>query len=266
MKGEVIGINTAIFSPSGSSVGIGFAVPTSLAKPVLTQLRVSGHINRGWLGVKIQEVTDEIADSKGLKKAGGALVEEVTKDGPADKAGIKMGDIITHFNGKEIKAMRNLPRMVADTEIGKTAEVELWRKGESKTVSVKLGELKDQVETENAEGGEDEDNGPSPTFKGKEVLGLTLVAITPEVREKYGMAASVKGVLITKVKDDTESAKRGLQAGQIILQVGDTPVEDAKGVSDAVAEARKAGHKFVLLRIAQGAESLFVTLPVEEKK
>jgi serine protease Do len=266
MKGEVIGINTAIFSPSGGSVGIGFAIPTSLAKPVLTQLRAHGHIDRGWLGVKIQDVTDEIADSVGLKKAEGALVMEVTKDSPADKAGIKIGDIITHFDGKEIRQMRNLPRMVADTPIGKAVNVDVWRKGETKTVAITLGQLKEKEEAENSEGGEDEDNGPSPTIKGREVLGMTVSPITPEVREKFGVTAGIKGVLVTKLKEESEAAKRGLQAGDIITQVGETPIEDAKALSDAVANARSAGRKFLLLRVTHGTESLFVTLPVEEKK
>jgi serine protease Do len=237
-----------------------------MAKSVLSQLKSRGHIDRGWLGVKIQSVTDEIADSKGLKKAEGALVEDVTKDSPADKAGIKSGDVITRFDGKEVKEMRNLPRMVADTAIGKTVEVVLWRGGQNKTVSVTLGELKDQGEAENAGGSEDEDNGPSPALKGKEVLGLTLTTLTAEAREKYGLPASVKGVLVTKVKEDSEAAKRGLQPGDLITQASDTQVTDATGVLSAVADARKAGHKFILLRVTHGSESLFVTLPVEEKK
>jgi serine protease Do len=266
MKGEVIGINTAIFSPSGGSVGIGFAVPSSMAQSVFTQLKTRGHIDRGWLGVKIQTVTDEVADSKGLKKAEGALVDDVTKDGPAEKAGIKIGDIITHFDGKPVKEMRNLPMMVAGTTIGKTVELEIWRKGENKTVSVKLGELKDQPETDGAQGGEDEDNGLSPALKGKEVLGLNLTTITPEAREKYGVPTGTKGVLVTKVKEGSEAAKRGLQPGDLITQAGDTQVNGTQDAIDAVAEARKAGRKFILLRVTHGSESLFVTLPLEEKK
>ena len=266
MKGEVIGINTAIYSPSKGSIGIGFAVPSAMAKPVLAQLRSRGHIDRGWLGVKIQDVTDEIADSVGLKKAEGALVMEVTKDSPADKAGIKLGDVITHFDGKEVKEMRNLPRLVADAAIGKTAEVELWRKGETKTVSVKLGELKEKEEAPSDAAGEDEDNGPTLNIKTKDVLGLTIAGITQEVRDKYGIASNVTGVLVTKVKDGSEAAKRGLQAGDIITQAGETVVENAKAVSDAVEAARKAGRKFILLRVTHGNDSLFATLPLEEKK
>lgn len=266
MKGEVIGINTAIFSPSRGSVGIGFAVPTSLAKPVLTQLKARGHIDRGWLGVKIQDVTDEIADSVGLKKAAGALVMEVTKDSPADKAGVKIGDIITRFDGKEIKEMRHLPRLVADTPIGKAVNVELWRKGQLKTVSITLGQLKENEAAENGETGADEDNGPTPAIKGKEVLGMTLTPLTPEIREKFAVNAASKGVLITKIKEESEAEKRGLQAGDLITQVGETPVEDAKGISDAAAAANAAGRKYILLRVTHGSDSLFVTLPVEDKK
>ena len=265
MKGEVIGINTAIFSPSGGSIGIGFAVPSAMAKPVLAQLKSHGRIERGWLGVKIQDVTEEIADSVGLKKATGALVMEITKDSPADKAGIKIGDVITHFDGKEVKAMRNLPRLVADAPIGKTASVELWRKGETKTLSVKLGELKEQDESLKAEGDEDEESGPTPAIKGKELLGMTLAAVTPEILEKYSLASGLKGVLVTKVKEDSEAGKRGLQAGDLITQVAETPVNEAKDVMDAVDTIRKAGRKFVLLRVTHNNQTTFVTLPVEDK-
>jgi len=265
-KGEVIGINTAIFSPSGSSVGIGFAVPMSLAKPVFAQLRASGHIERGWLGVKIQHVTDEIADSVGLKKPMGALVMEVTKDGPSGKAGVEIGDIITRFDGKEVKEMRNLPRLVADTKIGKTVDVELWRKGSSKTVSITVGKLKDQEDTTHALKKSEEEDTSDTAIKTKEILGMSLASMSPDVREKYSIAIDTNGVVVTKIKPDSDAFKRGLRAGDVISKMGDTAIGGTKDVSDAIATARKGGHKFILARIQRAKEALFITLPVEEKK
>jgi serine protease Do len=266
VKGEVIGINTAIFSPSGDSIGIGFAVPMSLAEPVLEQLRKTGHIERAWLGVKIQNVTEEIAESVGLKKAIGALVMEVTKGSPADTAGLQTGDVITRFDGKEVKAMRNLPLMVADTPIHKAVALELWRDGKSKTVNVTLAQLKDQDEASDTPGGNEDDSGPSETIKTKPLLGMSLATITPEVREKYGIDPSVKGVLVTKVDDGSEAMQHEVQQGDIITRMGDTVIRSNKDVSDALANARKAGRKFILVRVQHGQDALFITLPVEEEK
>jgi len=266
MKGEVIGINTAIFSPSGGSIGIGFAVPMSLAKPVFAQLKATGHIDRGWLGVKIQPVTDEIADSVGLKKASGALVMEATKGSPAEKAGIITGDIITRFDGKEVKEMRNLPRLVADTKIGKTVAVEVWRKGGFKTVHVTLGELKEEEKAEADENNGESGTAPNVVIKTEEVLGMSLTALTKDMREKYSLAAEVKGVVITKLKPGSEAAKRGLHAGDVISQAGDGSVNDPKDLKDAIASARNDGRKFILLHVQHLQEAIFVPLPVEEKK
>jgi serine protease Do len=266
MKGEVIGVNTAIYSPSGGSIGIGFAVPTAEAKPVFAALKSSGHIDRGWLGVKIQTVTDEIADSVGLKKAMGALVMEMAKDSPAEKAGIEVGDVITRFDGKEVKEMRNLPRIVAETKIGKTVEAELWRNGKSQTVHIAVGALKEDNEATNAFGKGEDENTEENVIQTKEILGMSLAAITADIREKYGIINDVKGVVIIKVKSGSDAMKRGLRPGDVITQIAGIHVGGIKDVSDGITSARKAGHKFVLVRLARGEASLFVTLPVEEKK
>lgn len=267
-KGEVIGINTAIFSPSGGSVGIGFAVPISMVKPIIEQLKTTGHISRGLLGVKIQNVSDEVANSVGLEKAKGALVMEVTKDGPADKAGIKVGDIITKFDGKDVKEMRNLPRMVAETKIGKKADVVVWRGGAEKNFSVDIAKMSEQDKDEEAS--DEGDSAPQPTSKDtsktQEVLSLSLAALNADLREKYGIDKAVKGVLVVQVKDDSEAAKRGFQPGDVILQVGDTAVDSPAAVKEALEKARSAGRKFALLRIQRGGDSVFETLPLEEKK
>ncbi|MEI6729810.1 MAG: DegQ family serine endoprotease [Pseudomonadota bacterium] len=264
MKGEVIGINTAILSPSGGSIGIGFAVPSSMAKPILTQLKNGGHINRGWLGVSIQNVTDEIADSLGMKKAAGALVMGISKGSPADKAGILVGDIITKFDGKEVKEMRFLPRLVAETDIGKTTEIEVLRKGSVKTLKITLGKLQEQEEASNKGG---EDNANADTEKSSVVLGMSLNDITPELRSRYKLAEDVPGVLISKIAPTSQAARRGVKAGDVIVGIGDIAIESSKDVAAAIAELRKSGRKFALLRIIRGKNTtLFTTIPLEEKK
>jgi len=261
----VIGINTAIFSPSGGSVGIGFALPSSLAKSVFAQLRKSGHLDRGWLGVKIQQVTDEVAESVGLKKAHGALIIEVDKKGPSAKSGIVPGDIITSFDGKEVKEMRNLPRIVAETPIGKTVPVEIWHNGATKTVTIKTGEMKDSEEPENA--ADDGEGDVSGSADGKTILGMTLVPFSAEMHEKRKFPADLKGTIIGKIVPSSEAAKRGLQAGDLVVQVGEVRVISPKDAVEAIAAVRKSGRKYVLIRILRNAQvAMFVTVPVEEKK
>lgn len=262
MKGEVIGINTAIFSPNGGSIGIGFAMPVSMAKSVFAQLKATGHIDRGWIGIKIQDVSDEIAESVGLKKTYGALVMETAKNSPSDQAGIVPGDIITKFDGKEIKEMRNLPRMVADTAIGKTVALEVWHKGVFKTVSVKTSQIKDAGDEDIQENGEGDKHEKKPV--GKEILGMSLTPLDTAKRQKYGLPQSVKGLIITRINPNSEAMKQGLQQGDVIIQAGDTPVTSVKDLTGAIEAARKAGHKYVLLRVqnAQEESAMFITLPV----
>jgi serine protease Do len=264
VKGEVVGVNTAIYSPSGGSIGIGFAVPMAEAKPVFMQLKTSGHIDRGWLGVKIQTVTDEIADSVGLKKAMGALVMEVAKDSPADKAEIKVGDVITKFDGKDVKEMRQLPRMVAETKKGKGVPVEIWRNGKSQTVQLTVGELKEEAEAAEAKdkNAENAAKGNAPT---KEILGMSLSTLTGDLREHYSIADTVKGVVVTKITPASEAMKRGLHVGDAITQVGNATIASIQELDAALAQTRKAGHKFALVRVQRGEESLFITLPTSEK-
>jgi serine protease Do len=181
LDGEVIGINTAIFSPSGGSIGIGFAIPSSLAHNVVDQLRQFGVTKRGWLGVRIQTVTDDIAENLGLPKAKGALVAGVTEGGPAEKGGIQPGDVITAFDGKDVPDMKRLPRIVAETPIDKEATVDVWRKGKSTRLKVKVGELKEEE-------ADDKSGTPAPEAQPREtatVLGLTLSALTDQLRERY---------------------------------------------------------------------------------
>ncbi|MCE2927296.1 MAG: DegQ family serine endoprotease [Rickettsiales bacterium] len=245
IKGEVIGINTAIFSPSGGSVGIGFAIPTALAKPVIDQLKTSGKVTRGWLGVKIQEVSEEIADSVGLEKPMGALVLDVAKDSPAGKIGIQAGDVITHFDGKEVREMRNLPRLVAEAPIGKKVEISYWRKGKAMSGQITVGELKD--EAEKAAGGSKEPSGAAGA--GEVMLGMRLL-------QENGQ------LIVAGLEANSEAAKRGVREGDVIREVGGEKVATVAALKEAMQAAKKAGRKFALVRISRGNEEAFITLPV----
>ena len=215
MEGKVIGINSAIFSPSGGSVGIGFAIPSAMAIDVIDQLKKFGKTSRGWLGVRIQEVNEEIADAYGLNKPKGALVASIENNSPSFKAGIKPGDIILKFDGKEIKKDRDLPRVVAGTRAGKNIELEIWRANRIINLKVKLGELetfekksKAKIETKNI---------PNRI----ENLGIQLTKITPNLRSRFNISKDIKGVLILGVEENSLAAEKGLQSGDIILAIVD---------------------------------------------
>ena len=197
LKGEVIGINTAIFSPSGGSVGIGFAIPANLARPIIEQLEKFGKARRGWLGVRIQTVTGEIAQSLGLEKATGALVASLTKDGPAEKHKIKVGDVILKFDNKVVGEMRRLPRIVAETSIGKAVSVEVWRNGKRVRLPVTLGEFPED-DAKLAAATPDQKQKPTPVVTLDE-LGMTLSTLTPELRDQFKLEETMKGVVVTKV-------------------------------------------------------------------
>jgi serine protease Do len=199
MAGEVIGINTAIFSPTGGSVGIGFAIPATAAKPVIDQLIKHGQVRRGWLGVHIQAVTDEIAETLGLKEAAGALVASVIKEGPAEKAKIEAGDVILDFDGKRVTEMRRLPRMVADTEVGKEVPVTVWRNNKKVALKAKVGELTEAVAEVAAKSGDTKKGGAEET--NVEALGLRLTSMTPKVAEQFKLGKDAKGVVVLKVDE-----------------------------------------------------------------
>ncbi len=262
MNGEVIGINSAIFSPTGGSVGIGFAVPSTLAKGVIAQLREHGRTFRGWLGVKIQTVTDEMADSLGMKKTEGALVMDVTKGSPADKAGIKSGDVILSFDGKDINEMRQLPRIVAETKIGKEVEVKVLRGSDTQSFRVTLGELKEEEAKADEAGGKDRG---TPSSKGEKLLDMSLIPLTPALREQYRIADGITGLLVEEVTPGGEAMKRGLQTGDVITRVNDREVSSVKALRDALTSAKSAGRKFALVRVQRGEELQFITLPVDGK-
>jgi serine protease Do len=263
MAGEVVGINTAIYSPTGGSIGIGFAVPSSLAGPIVAQLREFGRTRRGWLGVNIQTVTDEIAESLGLSKARGALVARVTDKGPAEKAGIQSGDVVLRFDGKDVTDMRRLPRIVAETAVGKSVKVEVWRRNQSVLLDVMLGELEENEQQAAAPPQRARPQQAAPATV--DALGMQLSAITPELREKFQVPASSKGVLITKVDEGSTAGERGLRIGDVIVEVAQQEVSQPGQVLDKVQEARRANRRSVLIMVERAGEQRFVGLPVEPR-
>ena len=253
LDGQVIGINTAIFSPSGGSVGIGFAVPMSTAKPVISQLIKHGQVKRGWLGVHIQQVTPEVAESLGLKEPTGALVAQVVEDGPAAKGKIQRGDVILTFNKRKVAEMRKLPRIVADTEVGVDVPVEVWRENKKLDLKVKVGELQEnnqQVAARTEEGA-----GGDAKPRVLEDLGLTVSVLSEEVAQKFKLEADAKGVLVTDVLAAGPAAEKGVRPGDLIVEVGQEEVANPDDVERKVKEARDAGRKSVLL-LVQGQNGL----------
>ena len=257
MNGQVIGINTAIYSPNGGSVGIGFAIPSNLAKPIIATLRDKGSIERGWLGVQIQAVTPEIASALGLDRDQGAIVAAVTPDSPAARAGVKSGDVILAFNGKDVTHMRDLPRLVACAPVGETAELTVWRDHAKKTVSVQIAKLADDKVAAN-------DNSQQPVNPSAaspvDALGLTLASLTPDVRQQFGIDQSVNGVVVTSVADEGPAAKQGLQAGDVIEQVGSAPVATPEQVASLAKAAQAEKRNAVLLLVNRQGNETFVAL------
>ncbi|HYD69377.1 DegQ family serine endoprotease [Azospirillum sp.] len=262
LEGEVIGINTAIYSPTGGSVGIGFAIPSALARPVIEQLKDHGEVKRGWLGVQVQRVTQDIADNLGVQEPKGALVTSVTPGGPAEKAGIRQGDVIVHFAGKDIKSMRELPRVVANTPIGREADVALLREGRQTSLKVTVGEL--QAERLMAAAGSSEPRPPAATGRTEKILGLTLAPLTPALRETFELDADAQGVVVTDVAEGSVASNRGLDPGDIILEVGQEPVVRPEDVISRIRQAREQGRKTVLMLISHQGDLRYVPVPVDQ--
>lgn len=259
MEGKVIGINTAIFSPSGGSVGIGFSVPSALAEPVVNQLREFGRTKRGWLGVRIQTVTDDIAESLGLDKARGALVADVTPESPAAVAGIETGDVILRFNGEDITLMRDLPRVVANAKIADPADVEFLRKGKKMTVKVTIGELEEEAPVVIAAAAE-----PEPATAEAASLGMTLATIGPDQRERFGLSEGTRGVVVTEVVPGGAAAERGIRPGDVVLEVGLEEVMTPADVVDKITEASNSSRKSVLLLVDRGGDQRFIAVEINQ--
>ncbi len=263
LDGDVIGVNTAIISPSGGSIGIGFAVPSKTVVGVVEQLRQFKEVRRGWLGVRIQQVTDEIGDSLNIKPPRGALIAGVDDKGPAKPAGIEPGDVVVKFDGKDIKEMKDLPRAVADTAVGKAVDVVVIRKGKEETRKVTLGRLDDG---EKAVEASVKSTAPVETEKPvtQKALGLDLAGLSKDLRGKYKIKDNVKGVIVTGVDADSDAADKRLGAGDVIVEVAQEAVTNAGDVKKRVDQLKKDGKKSVLLLVSNGnGELRFVALPLK---
>ncbi len=266
--GRVLGISTAIFSPNGGNIGIGFAIPSDLAKGVIKQLKEHGKTRRGWLGVQIQEISDEIAESLGLGPKGrGALVGQVNIGGPGHKAGLKNGDVLLKFGGQEIKNSRMLPRMVGETDIGKKVPLELLREGKTLTVEIVVGEF-EQAEKE----GLIANDSLERVGKGQEsrTLGMVFKGITPAVREKYNLPEGARGLLITGIDGESEALERGLRPGDMILEGMTAGTRQSFATPEEfkafIGNAQKANRKQVLLLVNRGNRGTgYIPLPIDEK-
>jgi serine protease Do len=253
-RGQVIGINTAIFSPSGGNIGIGFAIPSSMAESIVTALREDGHVARGWLGVNIQEITEEIAESLDIDEAEGALIAGVMPGGPAEAAGLRTGDVILEFGGEEVERVKDLPRLVAATKANKTVTVRVLRDGEEKDIRVEVGAMpEDEVAAANP---------ADPETPDAAKLGLALAPLTPEFRQRLRLADDVSGVVIADVARNSPAAREGLRPGDLIKRVGSREVNTPGEVIDEVK--RHADRKAVLLLISRAGNDRFIAVPLDK--
>jgi serine protease Do len=257
----VIGINTAILSPTGGSVGIGFAVPASTAVPIISQLREFGETRRGWLGVRIQSVDDATAEALNLGRPRGALVAGIDDKGPAKPAGLEVGDVIVRFDGKEVKDSRDLPRIVAASPVGKAVDVVIVRKGSEQIKQVTLGRLEESERQQQASIGQPPTAAPTVA---QEALGMSFSGITDELRRRHNIKDTVKGVVVTKVDPNSAAADKRIQVGDVIVEVAQEPVANPGDVTRRIEALKKDGRKSALLLVsnAQG-EVRFVAVSVE---
>ncbi|MDX8527964.1 DegQ family serine endoprotease [Mesorhizobium sp. MSK_1335] len=258
IHGDVIGINTAIYSPNGGSVGVGFAIPSDQAEKVVAKLEQGGNIEYGYLGVQIQPVTPDVAGAIGLDHPDGALVSSVTQGSPAAKAGIEVGDVITGFGGQQIKYPKDLSRAVADVAPGTKETVNIWRKGKTIQISTDVGRNTEDTQTASTGG-----QGKPSAGQGQGVpsLGLGLTDITPNIRQELNLADNQHGAVVERVSPDKAASAAGIQPGDVIVGIDQTPVKSARQANQAIAEAGKSGKKSVLLLIDRGDQQIFVAVP-----
>jgi len=260
LRGEVIGMNSMIYSPTGGSVGIGFAIPASTIHDVVAQLKSHGHVNRGWLGVQIQSITPEMAASLGSKEMQGAIIAEVVPNGPAAKAGMQQGDVVIAVNGKPVEDSRDLSRRVASLIAGSKATFTVMRDGNRKDITADITLRKeDQVASNQKFGGP----GQAPEANTK-AMGLGLAALTPDARQQFNLGDDVNGVLVTNVDPNSDAADKGLRPGDVLRSVGNKPVRSPADVKGRVAEAHAAGRKSVLLLVTRGGGERFIAVDIGE--
>jgi serine protease Do len=257
LEGEVIGVNTAILSPTGGSIGIGFSMASNVVTKVVAQLKEFGETRRGWLGVRIQDVTPDVAEAMGLADSKGALITDVP-DGPAKDAGMQSGDVITNFDGAPVADTRELVRRVADAPVGQAVRVVVMRDGKTQTLSVTLGR-REEAESEAVPAA-----APAPAEpQSAELLGLTVLPLTPEEAQRLGLPAGSEGLAVTAVDEVSEAYAKGLRVGDVITEAGQQKVVRVKDLQDRIEEARNAGRKSLLLLIRRGGDPRFVALAIE---
>jgi serine protease Do len=262
LKGEVIGVNSAIISPSGGSVGIGFSIPSNLAKTVIAQLRQFGETRRGWLGVRIQSVTDDLAEGLGLGTARGALISEISPDGPAEKGGLKVGDVIVKFDNRRVPEMRDLPRIVAETQVDKPVNVEVIRRGKTKRLQIVTGRLEEAT----AAVPDDKKDTPQRSSKNEQTfLGLTLQNINRNSRRDFELGDDASGALVVGIDGDSLAYEAGLREGDVISEIDQTAVGSANAAVEALKKAQKSGRKSVLVFVRAQGRVRFIALPLSEK-
>lgn len=253
-RGVVIGVNTAIFSPSGGNIGIGFAIPAETAAEIIADLQTKGRVDRGWLGVQIQPVTEEIAASLGLPETRGVLVADVIAGTPAEAAGISSGDVILEAAGERMEEYRDLTKLIAGIDAGKQINLVLFRSGQTLTLPVTIGEMPSEDMAQAASGNEPAGDEPR--------IGLYLAPLTPELRAERGLAADASGVLVAQVAPGSPAQAAGIKAGSLISMVGQQPVTQPSQVMEAVKQAAAADRPSVLLRVEQDGEQRFVAVPI----
>ncbi len=264
MNGDVVGINTAIFSPSGGSVGIGFAIPSNLAKPILAELKDKGQVQRGWLGVEIQQVTPEIANAMGLDEAKGALVASVQPDSPASHAHLQPGDVIVSFNGQNVHEMRDLPRLVAEADPNSKVDLGVVRDKKQITVATTIGKLKDQDKVASNDQ-QQQDNSQNDNNAGVEVaaLGATLAPVTQETRQQFNLDQDEKGVVVADLDQDGPLADQGIRAGDVIKRVSDSDVQSPDDVKRLADRAKADKQQVLLMLVDRGGKSLFIAVKLD---
>jgi serine protease Do len=259
LQGEVIGINTAIYSPTGGSIGIGFAVPTALAEPIIEQLKKTGKVERGWIGARIQPVTDDIAESLGLDKARGALVAAIDPASPAMQSGLRPGDVILAYDGKPVDRSRQLPRFVADSLPDKPVKVTIWRDGKEAETTLTI--VAYDPNRPQPQPSAPEQPKPPPTV---DMLGLKLAKLTPELRKQFSLPDAARGIVIVEIAQNSAGAAQGLRAGDIVVAAGAAPVSSPEEVQQQIAAAKKTGRKNLLIRVEREGNFRFITVPIEE--
>jgi serine protease Do len=260
MDGNVVGVNSAIFSPTGGSVGIGFSIPSNLVKDIVGQLKQYGAARRGWVGVSIQQITPEIAQGMGLPSSAGALISGVDNNGPAAKAGLKYGDVVLAFDNKPILDNRALPRIVADTPAGKTVNVQVLRGGKKQVVKLTVAKLQDQ---EKRKPQAKPAQAPQPKPKSKIAqLGLSLAALDQETRGQFKVPVDVRGVLVTDVDPDSAAADKNLRPGDVIVEVQNQAVRTPDDIAKKIEADMKSGRRLEMLLVNRGGQMTFIALPL----